>query len=69
MGEPKTVTVTETEYRYPPVQWIQPCTAPPFEGERMGDILGHVAELRSSIARCNVNMMLLREWREDHESG
>ena len=64
-GEPRTVTVTETEYRYPPDAWLQPCVAPPFKGERMGDILEHVSELRAEIARCNVNMMMLREWRDD----
>lgn len=68
MTAPEPVTRTVTEVRVPPAAFMAPCPEPAFVGRTNRDLVDWATELRSALAACNVDKLMLRSWADEHES-
>jgi len=56
------VTEVETQKIVPPPALTEPVSQPPLRGERIGDVLRTVPDLRSALRKCNGRLRDVREW-------
>lgn len=62
--EPPTQIVTERVFVYPPDRYTVPCEAVRPEDPTLKAIM---AAQRATILKCNTQLRLIREWKDQHE--